>query len=143
MNVVLRPKSFVVGLAAAALLVAASVTFAARSGAADDSSSLSLTYNWLVESAPSPQAAALDDHRVERAEYVAAIAALRQCLTERGVWSSEPEWNSNGQLTFSMGGAPDRASLAPMKAIYEECNDLHSANIAAAWAVGAAPKSAP
>lgn len=132
-----------VGLVLVVAIGAFAIIRSTAEGSAGDSVELAATYDWLVESAPAPQAATLIDHSVDRPEYVAAVAATRACMAERGVATSEPVWNPMGQLSFEFGGSPDRASLAPMKVVYEECSDLHMNNIAAAWATGSAPTSLP
>lgn len=91
--------------------------------------------SWIVDSAPQPQQEALADMSVSRAEYVAAVGKVRACMAEAGVETTEPVWQGN-QLSFEFGGTADRGGLAPMKAVYKDCNDRYLLGIATGWAIG-------
>jgi hypothetical protein len=142
-NIISRSRLLIALVATCALLGAYALTQTARPGSAGDEVVLSDAYASLVESAPSTQVAALADMRIDRAEYVTAIEAERACLRAQGIEPSEAEWNLMGQLSYSVGPFPDRASMAPAEAIYRACHEEHAANIQAAWATGAAPKTSP
>lgn len=94
--------------------------------------------SWIVDSAPEPQQEALADLSVSRAEYVAAVGKVRACMADAGVETTEPIWQGN-QLSFEFGGTADRAGLAPMKAVYKDCNDRYLLGIATGWAIGSSP----
>lgn len=135
-------QAFVAILFAAALVVTSTVALGALAGGsatASDSASIPASErSWIVDSAPEPQQAALADMSVSRPEYVAAVAKVRACMADAGIATTEPIWQGN-QLSFEFGGTADRAGLAPMKAVYKECNDRYLLGIATGWAIGSSP----
>jgi len=114
------------------------LTGSSQAVATDSASIPQSEKSWIVDDAGAAQQAALADMSVSRQEYVAAVDAVRQCMADAGVATSEPVWEG-GQLHFEFGGTGDRAGLAPMKAVYKDCNDRFLVGIATGWAIGSSP----
>lgn len=112
--------------------------FMPSAGAGDTSAIPPEERSWLVDDAPAPQQSGLADLSVARSEYVAAIAAERACMADRGVVTSDPEWQGN-QLVYTFGGTPSRDGLTAPKAIYQECHELYGKHIAVGWSIGSSP----
>lgn len=127
-------------LGASALIAMWSINaFGGYAAEASDSATIpESARSFIVDGAAAPQQAALADMSVSRPEYVAAVEAVRKCMADAGVVTSEPVWAGN-QLHFEFGGTPDRAGLAPMKAVYKDCNDRYLVGVATAWGIGSSP----